>query len=145
MSRSAVRAATGDVADQSLDDLAMAVGEGDAARVDHLVERLAAEGVAVTPVLRAVQRHFGRLHLAAARIAAGDAPDKAMAALRPPVFFKRQPSMRAQLRRWSLDRLGEALDRLLDTEAATRQTGAPAELLTARCLLQIASLARRRD
>lgn len=140
----AVRACIGDVAEQTMDDLTMAVGDGDAARVDYLVDRLAAEGVAVTPILRAVQRHFLRLHLAAGRMAAGDSPEKAMAALRPPVFFKQQPSVRAQLRRWSLPRLGEALDRLQDTEAATRQTGAPADLLTARCLLQIASLAKRR-
>ncbi|HET8727908.1 MAG TPA: DNA polymerase III subunit delta [Alphaproteobacteria bacterium] len=140
----AVQASVGDSAEQSLDDLVMATADGDRAMVDRVLEKALAEGVSPVAVLRAAQRHFGRLHLAASRIGQGDTPDQAMAALKPPVFFKAQPRVRAQLRRWTPNRLGDALARLIDAEADCKRTGIPPETVTARVLLQLATMARGR-
>ncbi len=140
----AAEACVGDSAERSLDDLVMAAGDGDAATVDGAVQRLVSEGMSPVAMLRAAQRHFGRLHLANCRVAAGDSPDNVMASLRPPVFFKAKPRFRRQLDSWRRDRLQNALDRLTDAEAECKRTGMPADTICARTLLQVASLARRR-
>jgi len=137
-------ACVGDSAERSLDDLVMAAGDGDPATVDRALQKLYAEGISPIAVLRAAQRHFGRLHLANSRVGAGDAVDNVMASLRPPVFFKAKPRFRRQLDTWRRDRLSDALDRLATAEAECKRTGYPAETLCSRTLLQIASLGRRR-
>ena len=65
-----------------------------------------------------------------------------MKRLRPPIHFSRANAFKAQAQRWSTDRLGEALDMLLEAEALTRTTGAPAEAVTGRALMNIAAMAR---
>ena len=138
------KACVGDSAERTLDDLVMAAGDGDPAMVDRALQKLFAEGVSPVAVLRAAQRHFGRLHLANSRVGAGDAVDNVMATLRPPVFFKTKPRFRRQLDNWRRDRLASALERLATAEAECKRTGYPAETLCSRMLLQIASLGRRR-
>lgn len=138
----AVRISIGDSSEQSLDDLVLAVGDGDRAAVDRILEKAFAEGMSPVAILRAAQRHFGRLHLAASRVARGDSPEQAMAALKPPVFFKAQPRIRGQIRRWAPARLAEALGRLVDAEAEVKRTGMPAETICARTMLQLATMAR---
>lgn len=135
----AVRAVIGDSAEQTLDDLVLAVADGRPDAADRAWRLLSAEGTQPVAVLRALQRHFTRLHLAAAHVAAGLSPDQAMAKLRPPVFFKAQPRIKQQLGRWSPARLQAALDRLVDTEAQVKQTGMPAEILCARAILSLSS------
>lgn len=139
----AVRAVIGDSAEQTLDDLVLAVADGKAEAADRAWRLLSAEGTQPVAVLRALQRHFTRLHFAAAHVAAGLSPDQAMAKLKPPVFFKAQPRVKAQLGRWSPARLQAALDRLVETEAQCKQTGMPAETLCARTILSLASAGRR--
>ncbi len=140
----AAEACIGDSAERSLDDLVLAAGDGDAAAVDSAAQKLFSEGVSPIAVLRAAQRHFGRLHLAHCRVAAGDSPDNVMASLKPPVFFKAKPRFRRQLDGWRRDRIQDVLDRLADAEADCKRTGMPGETLCARTMLQVASLARRR-
>ncbi len=140
----AAEACIGDSAERSLDDLVLAAGDGDTATVDSAVQKLFSEGVSPIAVLRTAQRHFGRLHLANCRVAAGDSPDNVMSSLRPPVFFKAKPRFRRQLDRWRRDRLQDVLQRLADAEADCKRTGMPAETICARTVLQVASLARRR-
>ncbi len=135
------RACIGDSAEQTLDELALSVADGDLAGLDRGLARLTAEGVSPVAMLRAVQRYFDRLHRAAGRIAAGASVEQAMAGMR--LFFKVEPRFRRQLGRWRVDTLGQALGRLLEAEIACKQTGAPAELICGRTLMQIASLVRR--
>lgn len=137
------RACVGDSAEQSVDDALMAVASGRVDEADRVLQKLWAEGVNSITVLRAAQRHFGRLHIARTAIESGASIDKAISTLRPPVFFKMQTPMRQQLRIWSPSALAKALERLMETEAACKQTGAPAELLTGRALFGLAIQAAR--
>jgi DNA polymerase-3 subunit delta len=141
----AVRACIGDATDRSLDDLAMAVAEGDLVGVDRALARLLSEGGEAIGILRAVQRHFLRLHQLAVMIDSGDAPDAAMAALRPPVFFKAKAAIRNQARRWSQAQLGEALHRLIEAEAECKRTGRPPETICAAALMRIARAVARKN
>lgn len=140
----AVRRVIGDSAEQTLDDLVLAVADGRPDAADRAWRLLSAEGTQPVAVLRALQRHFTRLHLAASHVAAGLTPDQAMAKLRPPVFFKSQPRVRAQIGRWPRPRLEAALSRLVETEAQCKQTGMPAETLCARTILSLSSATRSR-
>lgn len=134
----------GDSAGLSLDEIAFAVGDGDVRRTLRALDRAYADGMSPVAVLRAVARHFQRLHLAAGLISGGQRPDQAMAALKPPVFFKAKDSFQAQLRRWPLTWLGVAIERLTETEIACKTTGAPDEALCARTLTEMAVAGRRR-
>ena len=126
----------------TLDELCDAAAGGRPAVAIAGLDTLADEGVHAVAILRAAQRHFARLQLTAARIEGGAAPDAAVKALRPPVFFKRNGAFREALRLWSAAKAGEALERLVEAEAACKRTGSVPAALCAEALLGIAREAR---
>lgn len=135
-------AAVGDAAALDLDDPVRAAAEGDRVQTDRALARLLEEGTAPVAILRVAQTYFRRLHQARAAWESGQSLDTAMSGLRPPVFFKQVPQFRRQVERWKLPLLGQALDRLVECEAATKETGAPAELLLGRTFIRLAQLQR---
>ena len=132
-------ACVGDSAALTLDDLALAVAGGDLAGLERTLLRSLEAGSSPVAVLRAVARHFQRLHIAAGSIATGLSPGDAVRRLRPPVFWKMADRFTAQCSAWPSRPLARALDRLLQAEAACKETGAPAEVIAARALLEIAA------
>ncbi len=134
-----VQACCGSAGAQSLDVLVYSAGGGKPEAALKAYTVLLDEGVPPIAVLRALQNHFRRLHLAQARIREGDTADGAMKALSPPVFFKFADSFRSQLSRWSLPALDGVLNRLAALEAQTKQTGAPVETLCGQALLAISA------
>ncbi len=140
-------ACVGDAAAVSLDDAAFAAADGDFAALERAMERLRNQAASPVSILRAMARHLERLHLAAAKQAAGMAAEAAMKALRPPVFWKQQRRFAAQLRHWTGEVLAAAISRTLTAEIGCKRTGAPAEMICHRALLEIArgaGAARRR-
>lgn len=138
------QAVVADSAGLGLDDVALAAAEGDHAGLDRALAKLLLEGVSPVAVLRAVARHLQRLHQAAGLVAGGKRPREAMAALRPPVFFKQAGRFQAQLRWWKPADLGRALERLIEAEIKCKSTGAPSEAICSRALMTIANAANRR-
>lgn len=137
-------ACIGDSAALSLDAVALAVAGGDLRGLLAALDRAFAEGGSPVAILRAVARHFQRLHLAAALVARGETPDKAMAALKPPIFYKARDAFRAQLRRWPLAWIAAAITRLNEAEIACKSTGMPDEAVCTRTLMEIARAVGRR-
>lgn len=133
-----VLACIGDSAASSLDDVAFAVGDGDVAALDRAIDRGLQEGAHPVGVLRAVSRHFLRLHQAGAALAAGGDAERAIRSLRPPVHFRQADRFARQLRRWNAGALATAIRRLLEAEMACKSTGAPDEALMRRACLEIA-------
>jgi DNA polymerase-3 subunit delta len=136
-----VRAAVGDSAAEALDELVMATAGGDQAALEAALNRVLADENPVR-VLRAVAGHLTRLHLAKGHEQAGRTPEQAVEALRPPVFWKVKPAMRAQLRLWSPRKLADALDLVLEAEMMCKSTGMPADAILGRCLMRLAAAAR---
>ena len=132
----------GDSAALSVEDLVYAVADGAVEALDASLARLIQEGIAPVRILRAVAAHLLRLQATAARVARGEPPDRAIKALRPPVFFRRAPQFQRQLETWRARRLGRALTLLLDAEQGCKRTGMPDAALCGRTLLQISALAR---
>jgi DNA polymerase III subunit delta len=139
-----VRAVMGDEAEARSESACDAAGSGDLTRLDRELERLWASDIQPAQVLRSAMGHFQKLIQAREGAARGESLDNVMKRLRPPVHFSRSLSFKAQAQRWSSDRLGEALDMLLDAEALTRTTGVPAEAITGRALMNIAAMAKGR-
>lgn len=133
------RALVGNSAEIGFDDLANAVAGGDVAELERARTKLESEGIPAVAQLRAVQRHFTRLHLCAGMIAGGRDEKGAMMALRPPVFWKEEARFRSQLKRWNQAKLSAALARLLQAEIECKSAGAPSELVAARCLMSLAT------
>jgi len=137
-------ACVGDTAALSMDDLCLATADGDHATAQRILDRLFLEGTSTIPILRAMQRHFQRLHLCAGHIGKGKSADQAVATLRPPPHFRVADKLKQQLARWPADRLGQALELLVNTEMDCKSTGMPAEELTSRAIMQLARGAGRR-
>ncbi len=137
-------ACIGDTAALSMDDLALATAEGDHATAQRVLDRLFREGTHAVGVLRALSRHFQRLHLAAGLMAQGKSADQAMAGLKPPVIFKAADRFRRQLTRWPADRVGRALELLIEAEVECKSTGMPAEEICSRAVMQLARAAGRK-
>jgi len=134
-------ACVGDSALLSLDDVAFATAGGNLAGLERALGRCFNEGNAPVSVLRAVARHFQRVHAVAG---APGAVEDAMKRLRPPVFWKTEAAFRAQAEAWRPPGLARAMDKLMEAEASCKRSGAPAELLASRALLEIAANAPAR-
>ncbi len=132
-------ACVGDTAAITLDDLAFAIGGGDLTELERALLRSLEAGSSPVAALRATARHFQRLHLASGAIAQGLTPSDAVKRLRPPVFWKLADRFMVQCQSWSPRRLAKALARLLEAETGCKATGAPAEAIAARALLEIAA------
>jgi DNA polymerase-3 subunit delta len=131
----------GDTAERQLDDLTQAMAEGDVAGLLRDLGRARGEGTAAISILRAASRHMQRLHQLRGHMAAGLDAAEAVKRLRPPVFWKAAAPLARQAERWDAPRLAAALNRLLEAESACKTTGAPAELLAERALVEIAARA----
>jgi DNA polymerase-3 subunit delta len=131
-------ASVGDSAQLGLDDVIFAAAEGDAPALERTLARLFEEGEVPVTVLRALMRHFQRLHLTQARIADGMSEEEALRGLRPPLFFKLQERFKRQLRLWPERRAQQALELLLQAELDAKRSGPPPEAVCRDALLRIA-------
>ena len=133
-------AVIGDSSALTLDDLALALADGDSAALDRAFLRALEEGSDEVAILRAAGRHILRLH----QVASAPEPEAALKALRPPVFFKLEPRYLAQLRLWTAKRLAEALERLIQAETEIKTNAQPRAAILERALLQVAELSGAR-
>ncbi len=131
-------AVVGDDAELSIDDVVFAAADGDTALLERALARAFGEGAQPVTVLRAALRHFQRLHLAGARLAAGSNDEDALGKLRPPVFFKFVDRFKRELRLWPLPRAAAALEALDEGERQAKTTGLPPETVCRAALLRIA-------
>ncbi|MFP4314031.1 MAG: DNA polymerase III subunit delta [Alphaproteobacteria bacterium] len=125
---------------QNFDDLANFTGGNNPDAALKSFNTLMDEGIAEIAVLRVLQNHFRRLHLAKALMQEGSSADDAMKNLRPPVFFKQQNIFKLQLNRWSHDKLEKILDKLSELEAQSKKTGTPVRTLCAQAVLSISMM-----
>lgn len=139
-----IRAVMGDEAELRTESAVEAAGGGDFARLDHEMERLWAADTQPAQLIRSAMGHFQKLLITREAMARGEPMDVALRRLRPPLHFSRAAAFKAQAQRWSVDKLGEALDMLLEAEALSRTTGVPAEAVTGRTLMNIAAMAKGR-
>ncbi len=139
-----IRAIMGDETETRVDEACDAAGEGDMQRLDIALDKLWSEDTSPTAVLRPAVSHFQRLLQVKAASGAGEPIDVAMKRGWPQIHFTRAASFKSQVSRWSEEMLQEACDLLFETEALTRTTAIPAQVVTSRALFTIAAMARPR-
>jgi DNA polymerase-3 subunit delta len=137
----AVRACIDDSGVATLDDLALASFSGDQAGADLAMRRCLAEGIGAIGILRALAYHIDKLYRLRDALDRGAASDQALAAMRPPVFFKHRPALERQMRLWTVPRLTQALGIVVDAELACKSTGAPDQPVALRTVMRIAAAA----
>ena len=134
-------ASVGDTAAMSLDDVALAAAEGDQKSLDRALDRAFAEGTAAISLLRAISRHFLRLHSARAIMQSGADARSAVERLRPPPIFSVRPQLMRQLNLWNGAALGDALSLLTDAELQCKTTGMPDQVIVRRASMRLANAA----
>jgi DNA polymerase-3 subunit delta len=135
-------AAVGDNADLGIEDAVYASASGNAGALDRILVTCFSEAIAPIAILRAAQRHFSRLHLAAAAAELGAAPAEIVAQQR--IHFRRADSFRAQIGRWSRTAVELALQRLIRAELDCKRTAAPDQAICRAALLGLALSAAAR-
>ncbi len=133
----------GDSSVSTMDDVIYAMVDGESGTLDRALDLAAEEAVAPVALLRMAGNHMLRLRRVQDLVAAGTPLPGAMAALKPPIFFKVKARFEASVKRWSPIAVGEALTLLLEAEAACKRSGAPDWVLCHRTLHQVGALARR--
>jgi len=131
------QALVGNNKDINFEAIALAAAEGDAPRLDALLQQAWSEAATPVAVLRSAARHFHRLYWARARMAGGESAEQAVAALKPAVFFRQVPSVTRQLQRWNQADLARALSLLAEGEAACKGAPGAPTLLCSQTLLTI--------
>jgi DNA polymerase-3 subunit delta len=117
-----------------VDDVLLVVGDGNAAAIGPVMQRLQAQGVNAVALCIGAMRHFRSLHRAASDTSG-----------RPQIWGPNRDKMLAQARSWGAPKLEMALTELTDTDLQLRSAGqnAPALAVVERCFIRLAMLARR--
>jgi DNA polymerase-3 subunit delta len=142
-----VEAVCGNDTGASADELADSVFGGDVEEADRLFHDLVRSGQDAGRLLGAAHLHAMRLEEFRIAMDQGASAEQLLKQARPPVFFKRQQAVRAQLRAWSLTDLVTAGSTLGANVLAARRNAALSEAIAGRCLLSLArkGLSLRRE
>lgn len=137
-----VEAIVGDAAEQTTEQIVASSAIGQTAQAVTEFDRAVAAGENPQVIIAAIQRHFHRLHRVRAGLDAGRSFDDATRGLRPPLFYKQKPTMEAQCRLWTTDRLSDARGRIGRALKAARLTNALESVIAERLLVEISALAK---
>jgi DNA polymerase-3 subunit delta len=132
----------GDNGALSLEEIAYATAGGDGDQLERLLARAFRESQSPVGILRAVLRHFQKLHVSAGLMGQGKSAEQAMKQLRPPILFLFAGRFRRQLGLWSLGRARSAMALLGEAERDCKSTGLPDEAVCHRALIRLAMAAR---
>lgn len=125
LGRAHLSALGADSAEEDMNLLVSALVVGNRLAVDQQLGLL--QGSSAIPVLRAVARRLLQMAEARAAIDAGQQPDAAIRALRPPIFYKDVQPLAAALRHWPLPRIRSALAAMLAGEQAIKTPRGPGD------------------
>jgi len=137
--------AVGENNDQSFDELCQAVAGGDMVRLCRLSDKLLLEGQPGLLIARSLMRYFQRLDAIAIKRAEGASIDAIIEGLRPPVFFKAKPMLKAHASRWSAPACAEALARLHMLELDSKRYADESLARMGQGLMEIANLTKQRN
>jgi DNA polymerase-3 subunit delta len=124
----------------SLSAVAFAVGNGDPAELDRVLAAAVADGAEPVALLRSVAQHLQRLLTVRSALDRGCPLAEAVAALRPPLFFRVADDFRRQAKRCSRAQLRSALALATEAEVLCKTTGAAAAAIAADALFRMAAI-----
>lgn len=127
--------------DKSFDALNYAVAAGDIVGICRLSDRLLLEGNVGLLLVRSVMRYLARLEAIALKRESGMSTDAAIEGLRPPVFFKAKPQLKAHAERWNSTACATALALLQRLELDSKRYGDESLSRMAHGLMEVTQLA----
>lgn len=127
----------------SFDALCLAVGAGNQKAVDENYALLLASGETAVSIVRVLMGYFNRLLLGVNALQAGESPDMAVKKVLRPAQFKLEAGVKNQLRLWKKEWIIKALFLLSETEKQTKSSGLPPDLMLARTLVLLTSVAAK--
>jgi ergothioneine biosynthesis protein EgtB len=125
LERSHLAALGADSAEEDLGLLVQAIIAGNGSAAERQLRLL--EGSSAIPALRALARRLLQMAEARAAVDAGQQPQAAVKALRPPIFWKDVDMVAASLGRWPMPRIRQALAALLAGEQAIKTPRSPGD------------------
>ncbi len=131
-----------DGGDTSMNDAIDAALTGDLAATDKALTLAYEEGASPVGLIRVLLSELLRLRVATGAMAQGASAQEAMAGMRPPVFFKRQPVVQKMLRLWGLPAVNQALAAALAAEIACKTTDIPDQDYCRQTMLALAARVR---
>ena len=134
------RLCIGDSSEATLDDLVFAAASGHPSQTGKLLDRALLEGTHEIGIIRALIRHFIRLHQAKGLISEGATHIQAPRMLRPPIFFKQAENFQRQLQDWTFSKIDRAISLLTDTEIECKSSGQPTDLICRQAVFRICAL-----
>ncbi len=141
-----VLAVVADASTLAIDGVIDAAFAGRIQVFDSQYARARTSGVSATAVLSAAARQAVQLHRTRLEIEAGKSIDAAIReTFRPPLFFRREPLVKAALSAWTAARLEQTMAQLAEATLAARRWPIVAETTTHRALLTAAMNARVRS
>jgi DNA polymerase III subunit delta len=142
VTRSDVRAATVNMREADVDELADAVAEGNTASTAALLSRSFEGGATAVGLLRAISTHILRLHGVVAALEGGAPLESALNEAGRFIAFTRRNALQRQATRWTLARLNEVVSLFLTAEQQCKDTGMPDDAIASRAILSAAALGR---
>ncbi len=136
-----VLAVCGDTASSSSDSLIDAMLTGDIESVDRMFGNLDSDTGGQRMILSSAISHLVRLQELRSVIDGGTSADTAVRGARPPIFFKRQPAVISQLRKFDAPELMSMQQSLAAATFQTRTNADLGDAITSRALLSLARLA----
>jgi len=133
-----MEAVTGGNAALGYDDMTRAVAGGDLKLLRRTLDMLFSEGEQPVGLVRILLKHFEKLYTLQGHCEQGLSEEQAIAKLRPPVFFKQQPLLRAQLGKWPRKKIARAMAYLIRTERSLKSFVPDAQLICARHFEELA-------
>ena len=130
--------------DQSFDQLNLAVAGGDLVTLCRLSDRLLSEGNPGLLLVRSLMRYFARLETIALKRREGMSIDAVIEGLRPPVFFKVKPLLKAHATRWDAESCAAALARLQMLELDSKRYADESLSRMAQGFMEIAQLKQQK-
>ena len=134
-------AAVGENNDQSFDELSYAVAGGNRVMLCRLSDRLLQEGNPGLLLVRSLMRYFARLETIALKREEGQSIDTIIEGLRPMVFFKAKPLLKAHAQKWNAQNCARALARLQMLELDSKRHSDESLTRMAHGFLEIADFA----
>lgn len=139
-----VMAVVADASAVALDNLIDSAFAGKPADVEAHFVRARGEGTHPGVIVSAALRHLASLHRMRIAVEDGQSIAGVVEGARPPVHFRRKPSVEAALRAWTAPRLVDAMNALADALLETRKQANLAEAIAQRALMTLAASAKRR-
>jgi len=138
-----VRDLIGTNASETTDDIAAAAFSGLGDQADTLLKNALGQETNGVEIVRAIAWRCLRLLAASVDVDQGKSPTDAVAALKPPVFWKDKSSYTAQVASWKRMRLQACLSLIIDAEIALKGQGPRPDITLGRLLMQISMAGRR--